>query len=488
MNGRDYIESLKDGREVWYDGERVPSVPDHPVLKRCVESRAREYDLHSDPKCRELLSFADDGGESHCIMYRIPRSREDLLAYRRALETALIEAGGGVSDHMHFSLEGGVGLLFRTLSLARGSLASSIPPAYARNLENYYQHMKKNHLTTTVAFSEVKGDQSKPPWEQPQYMRVIEETHGGIVVKGLRKISAAVAYSAEAWTASVPDVYRKPGLSDADAAGKYRHLFFLFAVPVSTQGVKVICRPSEVSYGDSRFDHPVSRYDEIDGMIVYDNVLVPWERVFSYGDRKFLQAYGGESGFGQYAHLISMISRMEILVAAAYSIAEHNGLWGDSGIKQVLAELVVNLEAARACLRVAEMEPDQIEAGMALPSRRMMHVALLHGINVYNRMQQVVRDLGGGSTTTSQSYKDLISPEIGSYVEACFEGTRSGRERLAVLKLIEDLTSSLYAQRKDQFLRFSLGPPEMKKLSLAQAYDFKPLLEKLSRVLSPEKE
>ncbi len=118
----------------------------------------------------------------------------------------------------------------------------------------------------------------------------------------------------------------------------------------------------------------------------------------------------------------------------------------------------------------------------------MMHVALVYGISVYNKMLRVVRDLGGGSTTTNQSYKDLLSPEIGSYVEACFEGTKSARERLAVLKLIEDLTSSLYAQRKDQFLRFSLGPPEMKKLSLAQVYDFKPLLEKLSRVLSPEKE
>jgi len=488
MNGRDYIESLKDGRQVWYDGERVPSVPDHPVLKRCVENRAREYDLHSDPKCRELLNFADDGGERRCIMYRVPRSREDLIAYRRALETALIEAGGCVSDHMHFSLEGGIGLLFRTLSLARGSFASSMPKECIQRLESYYQHMKRNHLTTTVAFSEVKGDQSKPPWEQPQYMRVVKETDRGIIVKGIRKISTAVAYSAEVWTAPVPDLYRKPGLSDADAAGKYRHLFFLFAVPVGAPGVKVICRPSEVSYGQSRFDHPVSWYDEIDGMVIFDNVLVPWERVFSYGDRKFLQAYGGESGFGQYAHLISMISRMELLVGAAYSIVDHNGLWGDSGMKQTLAELVVNLEAAKACLRVAEIEPDQIEAGMALPSRRMMHVAMVYGIGVYSRMQRVVRDLGGGSTTTNQSYKDLVSPEIGSYVEACFEGTRSGRERLAVLKLIEDLTSSLYAQRKDQFLRFSLGPPEMKKLSLAQAYDFKPLLEKLSRVLSPEKE
>ncbi len=198
-------------------------------------------------------------------------------------------------------------------------------------------------------------------------MRVIKETDSGIVVKGLRKISTAVAYSAEAWTASVPDVYRKPGLGDADAAGKYRHLFFLFAVPVNTPGVKVIFRPSEVSYNESRFDHPISRNDEIDRMIVYDDVLVPWERVFSYGERKFLQAYGGESGFGQYAHLISMISRMELLMAAAYSIADHNGLWGDSGMKQVVAELVMNLEAARACLRVAEMEPDQIEAGMVLP-------------------------------------------------------------------------------------------------------------------------
>ena len=98
---------------------------------------------------------------------------------------------------------------------------------------------------------------------------------------------------------------------------------------------------------------PVSWYDEIDGMIVYNDVLVPWERLFSCGDRKFLPAYGGESGYGLYAHCVSMISRMGLLVAAAASLARHNGLWEDAASQQEISDLLVSLEAAKVCLRLS---------------------------------------------------------------------------------------------------------------------------------------
>ena len=130
MNGREYLESMKDGREVWYDGERVASVVDHPVLGRCAQNRAREYDLHGDPEYHELFTRTDESGRSHCVMYHIPTGSEDLVRYRRAMEIAVDRAGGGVSDHTHFSQEGATGSLLRLRSLLGGKLRSKIGRAH----------------------------------------------------------------------------------------------------------------------------------------------------------------------------------------------------------------------------------------------------------------------------------------------------------------------------------------------------------------------
>ncbi|MCL5317936.1 MAG: hypothetical protein M1503_06725 [Thaumarchaeota archaeon] len=483
MDRRIYIDSLNDGRDVWYSGKKVTDLVKHPVLGRCVKNKACEYDLHHDPDLKELFTARDDDGRNICVAYKIPRTSDDLVRYRHALEIAIDKVGGGVSDRLHFGFELGSGLLIHTLSLVRGSFGSKVPKEYMRNLEGFYRHCSEQDLTLTTAFTELKGDQRIPPWNRPLYMRIIKETSKGLIVQGIRRISTGAAYAHEIWTATNPDIYRQRSVSSKEATA-HASMLFLFAIPMNTPGLKIICRPSEVSLQDRKFDFPVSWYDEVDAMVVFDNVLVPWERVFSYGDANFMKAYGpGNSVLNEYSHCISMVSSMEVLVGAAYSIVEQNGLWSNQVIKQQVADLVVTLCTSKATLRMAEIEPVQKEAGLLEPSPTMMHVALNHGINSYQSMLPVVRDLVGGSTTTSQSYRDLTSPEIGGFVEHAFRGTRTGKERLAIIKLIEDLTSSLFAARKSQFLSFSLGAPHTKKLALAEHFDFKPLLDKLNKIL-----
>jgi aromatic ring hydroxylase len=145
---------------------------------------------------------------------------------------------------------------------------------------------------------------------------------------------------------------------------------------------------------------------------------------------------------------------------------------------------VISLEATRALLRLAEMQPEEGETGMVMPGRQMLQMALSHGISMYYAMLQVVRDLGGASVTTHQTYHDLISPDIGSFVEDCFGGKASAKERLALFNLIRDLTASEFGARQDQFSRFSAGSPASKKVALAQSYDFQPLVDKLTGILS----
>lgn len=482
MDGREYIESMKDGREVWYGGERVASVVDHPVLGRCVANRAREYDLHEEH--RDLFASTDEDSNPCCVMYHVPTCSDDLVRYRHAMEVAIDRAGGGVVDHGHFSQEGAMGALLRLRSLLHGRLGSTVAPERIENVEAYYQKCKATDSTNTGAFSEVKEDVDLPPWEQPRFMRVVRETDRGILVKGIRRISTGVAYSHDVNTLTQPNVFYAQGLSDEDAAGRYRNLFFMFAAPIATPGIKVICRPTQVGPRRHRFDFPVSWYDEVDGLIVFDNVLVPWERVFCYGDRAFLRAVGPSSGLGDYSRCIGLLSRMELLVGAAYWAAKLEGELADTAVAQQLADLVVSLEATRALLHASELQPDVGETGMALPSRHLLQIALTHGIQMYYDMLLVVRDLAGASVTTHQTYEDLTSPEIGQFVEECFGGKAAAEERLGLFNLIQDLAASQFAARQDQFSRFSAGTPAAKKLALAQGYDFQPLVAKVGRILS----
>jgi len=145
--------------------------------------------------------------------------------------------------------------------------------------------------------------------------------------------------------------------------------------------------------------------------------------------------------------------------------------------------ILVHLEAIRWCIRAAELEPTALPWGVKA-GEVPLRVALNHSINCYAQVQKVVRDLAGGHVTTNQTYHDLNSAEIGPWVERCFAGTVDGRERFALMNLIEDLAASEYATRKEQFLVFSLGPPMAKKLGLYRAYDFEPLVAKVRATLA----
>jgi aromatic ring hydroxylase len=487
-SAREYIDSLRDGREVWYAGERVRNVADHPILRRIVENRAKEYDLHDDPAYADLLSFFSDSGERRCILYQIPKHKEDLLTRRKALELAFRKAGGSASDHLHFSIEGSIAHLLRIIDLVRGSWRD-LMPKFRKNIEDFYDHCARNHRIISSAVLEAMGDKRKKAWEQPHFMRIVDENDEGLIVRGVRRVCTNAVQGHEMFVATSPDVYQRRDVSSQ--ADELKPYLFMFALPVNTRGVKIICRPAAVSFREHtavpfdfhRFDFPASWYDPMDALIAFDNVLVPWERVFSYQDIDFLRAFGPQSALAQYSEAIGAVATLELLTGSAYLMAEQRGDLDNPLTQSMLCELIVPLETLRAFIHAAESAAEVTVSGMVEPNRAVMDVAFLYLDNHYWNLLKLVRDLGGGSVTTNQTYADLIHPEIGEYVEECFGGKASGLRQLALLNLNQDLTSSRFAVRRESLMTFSLGPPTARKTGLLQAYDFKPLVERVSELI-----
>ena len=476
------LRRFDDGRQVWYSGQRVTSLADHPVLRRCIENRALEMALHDDPVYRDLFWTGSENGVPRCVVLSPPKSSDDLIRYRKALEVALDQVGGGVSDRFHFSWGNGLGLLFHTVGLVQGSMAGHVDPAYAANLTQYLRFCQDHHVSMTTAFSEARGDRRKPPWEQEQYLQVVKERDDGLVFRGMRRISTGAAYADELWVTVNPEVPR--AAPPPDQVDKFNRLLFIVAMPLNAPGIKIICRPSEMTT-QHRFDFPLSWYDEIDAMVVFEDVLVPWERVFSYRDHDFMKGYlATGTGVAEYAHCICAASKAEMVVGVAYLMAEANGDLGNPAVMTPISELVMYLELIRVCIKTAELEPESRMPTMMIPNRVALDVAVNTISAEYFRVLKVLRDLGGGSVTTNQNLDDLESPEIGSYVERVFAGAVSGRQRLAILNLIEDLSTSLFSARKEQYQTFSLGPPFAKKMALSNEYDFTRVADKVRGLLN----
>jgi len=484
ITGEEYLARVDDDRAVWYAGEKIDSILNHPVLGRCVRNRAEEYDLHFGEHSDELC-FQDKRGESACIQYQMPKEQEDIQRHRTGLETALGQSGGYVSDHLHYSWESAGGLMAYANALIQGPAGDDFPDEYVKNIEEYYQYCCDNDISIAPAFAELDHDSDS--LDEAPIMRA-EETNDGLIVNGIRTISTAAAYVDDLWVTTSPEIYREPGLDLTEAIEENPEYFFAFSLPVDTDGLKVICRPSEVSLEDDQFDYPVSYYDEVDGIVSFEDVLVPWDRVLCYDSPAFFEHYSKTPPTTIYSHNISMINRLELMLGTLRSLTEKRGNWNVSAVQtQVVDNLVVPLESIKALLRRAETESEPLDADseFIVPSEIDVNLALLKGMQVHSQAQQIVRKLAGGMITVSHSLADLHSSEVGDQVEEVYEKPGgNGKDILRETKLIEDITSSIFSARRDHFLSFSLGPPHVKKFNASQLYDFESLVEKSEEFLN----
>ncbi|HEX5416628.1 MAG TPA: 4-hydroxyphenylacetate 3-hydroxylase N-terminal domain-containing protein, partial [Chloroflexota bacterium] len=275
----DYRASLRDGRKVYFRGRPVPDVTRHPVLGIAVDHAAIDYKLAEDPAARDLAVAADvEFGEPISRYYRIPASAEDLR-----LRSALIEESCRRGKTLVVLIkEIGTDALF-ALHLVAQEVDARTGSRYLQRVRAFYERCKREDLALAVAQTDVKGDRGRAPSEQAHpdyYVRVVERNDRGIVVRGA-KVHTSVSVNANEIIV-LPT--RAMGEADADYAVS-------FAVPANAPGLKLIASAFGSPAGEagkSAWEHPISaRHKMMETLTVFDDVFVPWERVFLCGEWRY---------------------------------------------------------------------------------------------------------------------------------------------------------------------------------------------------------
>jgi 4-hydroxybutyryl-CoA dehydratase/vinylacetyl-CoA-Delta-isomerase len=405
----EYKESLRDGRRVYIRGEKVEDITKHPILGVTCDTIAAGYELTAskDPAVRDIfVAPHPETGEPVNRYFITPRNKEDLANRTKMIQRSIELIGG-----LPFGKDIGTDCLNAAFVTA-GQMGK---PEYQKNALNFLEHLRKNDLHTCGAVTCVKGDRSKEPSKQKHpdyYLHVVDKNKDGIVVKGAKIHITSAATANEIIV--VPTRQMREDESDYAVS---------FAIPANTKGITFICRSGRGAWSDHEFhaDHPVRELTE--AMIVFDNVFVPWERVFMCGEWQFsmLMAYTFAT-FHRFTAISYKVPAVEVMAGCAVAMAKYNGLYNVGHIKDKLADIAAYVETLRALANAAAQNPIMY-GDIAVPNPLIANMAKLHFASKYHAFVELIQDIGGGILATAPDKKDWENPDIHDYLEHYLGGS-----------------------------------------------------------------
>jgi aromatic ring hydroxylase len=442
-----------DGRTVYYRGRRVPDVLTEPDLRRAVDHAAIDYELTSDPRHRDLAVVEDpDTGTSSSAMYRVPRSTDDLLARSRLIEATTAEAAALVT----LTREIGSDALFALLRCLDGAELDRATAFAAR--------CRDGDLAVAVAQTDVKGDRSRPPHEQDDpdlHVHVVATQPDGIVVRGA-KCHTSISVNADEIIVLPTRAY---GPDDADCA-------VAFAVPANAAGLSLYVSPYSAGERDP-WSHPLSAgHAMLETLTVFDDVLVPWDRVFLCGRPELAGPLA--LAFVEY-HRFTAVSYklplLDLLVGAAAAIAEMNGVTAAGHVRDKLTQLVIYAETVRSLTESAATRGHVDGRGIAVPDPLTTNLAKYTFATGYHQALQRVQDVAGGLLVTGPGAEDWASDEIRPVLEKYFAAAAPAEDRLRMMNLIADLTVRDLGGYHAVLAVHAEGSIEAEKLQILRAHD-----------------
>lgn len=418
-----YVESLRDGRVTYWDGERIDDLATHPRFRQALAIAAADYD-YADASRRDARVYrAEDGSEANRI-YQIPTEEDHLRRRMDFFESSSIVAQ--------------VTGVYMALLSERDAVAA-INPRYAANIEAVYRHARDNDLRAAEVITDPKGDRKRRAHEQDDpdlYLRIVERNDRGIVVRGAKLHITGASLCHE--LVVLPGKGLKPEEADYAVA---------FSIPVNTPGVSIINK-SFANAEHETFDAPMTARNAIpEGFVIFDDVLVPWDRVFLAGEidlsaklTRSLGLWERTGGLTEAAH------RAEIFTGLAQLVAEQQGKERDIAILSSIAELMQFATVLRIMLEYACANYRTMPSGMIYPDVLAVNAGKFHYASNYHRIVQILQDMAGGLVITLPSVKDLQHPEAGAYMRKYLH-TKPGiavEDRMRVFNTIRDMTADSY--------------------------------------------
>jgi 4-hydroxyphenylacetate 3-monooxygenase len=468
--GKEYKDSLADGREVWIDGELVADVTTHPAFKPIVDVRARIYDMASDPETAATMTYTDDEtGEICAIGGKPPRTKHDWHAKHASVETVLDDVGGVVTRV-------GDETVGEMWSLYDGQdVLNEIDPSFSANIREHVRRAALLDPFHVSANTDPKGDRSRHPRDQDPdvLLHVVRETDNGIVVRGA-KFETAAAYANQAFV--------KPTIGDwgSDALSEYA---VGFIADMGAPGIRHICRSGFAGRLPSA-DYPLTnRVDEIDTMIVFDDVEIPWENVFFYRHTRaaaFIRATLHR--YSMYAFVQRHLRIADLMLGVAYANSKQTGVTMHQGVREKLAQLACYREGIAAHL-AASIEMAQVSpGGLLMPNQALLYTGRVHACSQLPDMMHLVRDICGCQISLVPSAAAFEASGPGEWLAKFFRvGDIEAEDRRKVLVYARDLLNSDYAGHRLTFQLFAQSPPFSHLLAVYNNYDFGPAVERMAK-------
>ena len=474
--GKQYLESLRDGRQMWIDGELVKDVTTDRRFAGAAHTMAELYEMQHDPALQDKLTYrSPTTGDRVGLSFIQPQSMDDLVRRREMVKIWMDSTCGmfGRSpDFMNITLMG-----FASAAEAFGRNGRD----YAANIWNYYLHCRENDVAMTHTLINPQVDRSKPVEKQDKDLaaKVVKETDAGIVIRGARMVSTLCAYSDDLLV--MPSTY----LANSEEARPYA---FGFAVPVNAPGLRFICRPSVVHLNaGSPMDFPLSsRLDETDAMVIFDDVLIPWERVFIYRDAEICNGlYNRTGAMPQIMHQFSTknLAKAEFMMALAFAMARSTKIDAHLHVQGMLAELIQYSEFVRACLRASEVDAKPNAQGFITPAAMPLWTVRMMFPKMFIRMCEIVQILGAGGLVAVPSYAELSGP-VREDVETYFQAASAdSRYRIKLFRLAFDAAVSSFSGRQQLYERYYSGDPVRLSATLYEIYDKDPYVDHIRNLL-----
>jgi 4-hydroxyphenylacetate 3-monooxygenase len=461
-NGDEYRESIRDGRDVWVNGQRVADVTTHPMFKPLVDIRARIYDMAHEDATRDIMTTMNaESGERFAIGLQLPRTREDWQAKRRAVDTVMDDIGGVVTRV-------GDETIGEMWSLYDGQdVLNEIDPTFSENIRRHVDFAARHDPFHVSANTDPKGDRSKRPQDQDPDMllHVVKETDAGIVVKGA-KFETAAAYANQAFVKPTIANWGDNKLSDY-AVG--------FITQMGAPGMKHICRTGFAGRG-SREDYPLSnRFDEVDTLIVFDNVHIPWEDVLFYRHTRAASYIRATlHRYSAFAFVQRILRYADMMLGTAMYNARQTGLEKQQAVQEKLATLAVYREGINAFLTAAVAEAQESPGSLLMPNQSLLYAGRVHACSGLAEMMHITRDLCGGQICVTPDFASFINPETEPWLEKFYTINEDWKaeDRRRLLAYARDLLNSDYAGHRLTFQLFAQSPPFAHLLAVYRSFDF----------------
>jgi 4-hydroxyphenylacetate 3-monooxygenase len=461
--GAEFIAGLKDNREVWLGDERVNDVTTHPAFRASIESLARLYDMQHDAVLQPQLTYqSPTSGKPVGLSFLIPQTREDLFRRRQMIKIwadATCGMMGRSADFLNTML---------TAWAAKSAYFAQQSPECAERVLRYYEYCREHDLFLTHALIDPQVDRTKNRAQQDDpylCLRIVEENSRGLIVRGAKMVATAAPFADDILVWPFP-----PTLTEEEAA-----YAMMFIIPVASPGLKVICR-EPFNRPEQYEDHPLSaRFDEMDAVVVFDDVLVPWDRVFLHGKHQLVaQAYAGTRVREMTAHQTNtrLLAKVEFVYGVMCLMAEAIGVHNAPAVQETLGEAASYIEILRSVLIASEVEANVDPSnGVMYPALQPLQVGRTWGPRIYPRLMDMVRRLGAGGFMQLPATMSAFDSPIGKDLERFYRGAKiSAREKTRLFKLAWDLLGSDFGARHTLYETFYAGDPSMLMAGFQREY------------------